>query len=67
MDKYTVTCNYDEYAEGLFETEALANAYRAKKILVDEPDAKEGMSVEELLEFDSEGYYRTLRITVEDK
>ena len=62
MEKYTVTVNYGEYAEGIFDTEALADSYRAKKILKDEPDTNESMAEEELLAYDAEGYYGTLTI-----
>lgn len=62
MEKYTVTVNYGEYAEGIFDTEELADSYRAKRILNDEPEADESMTVEELLEFDADGYYGTLPI-----
>lgn len=64
--KYTVSINYGEYCQGLFETEEQANAYRASRVRQDEPDAMSDMTDEEVLdEFDIDGYYRTMKVIEE--
>ena len=61
--KYTMLINHAEYANGLFDTREEVERLIAFRIRQDEPDVKDDMSDEYVIEnFDSDGYYRVLEI-----
>lgn len=64
MIKYTVTRNYGEGAEGLFETREQANKYRASQIRKDNPDIPKNLPLLDVIDYDAEGYYEVLEISI---
>ena len=62
---YTILVNFDEYYEGIFETEKDAKDYMIKLIKKNFPDTKD-LNDEETLEYDDSGYFRIMNIRKED-
>lgn len=60
--KYTVLCNYDEYADGLFDSEDDARSHMVGLIKESNPAELENLSDDEILEDNSNGYYNILHI-----
>ena len=61
QDMYTILVNFDEYSEGIFETEKDAKDYMIKLIKKNFPDTKD-LNDEETLEYDDSGYFRIMNI-----
>jgi hypothetical protein len=63
--KYTVMINGAEFGSGIYNTYEEAEKAMAKIILEDEPHLI-GKSVEEIIDYDEDGYYRILDIHMDD-